>query len=69
MSLFSVVWYMDTVCHVNLQTLERAFRELGYSHRDQNNEVLQVVEVESVLSKVFHNAREDSSGGYNYSLV
>ena len=59
---------MDTVCNVNLPTLERAFRELGYN-RDQNNEVLQVVEVESVLSKVFHNVQDDSSGGYNYSLV
>ena len=56
------------VCNVNLGTLERAFRELGY-HRDQSNEVLQVVEVEALLTKVFNNAREDGPGGYNYSLV
>ena len=55
------------VCSVNLATMERAFRELGH-HRDQSNEVLQVVEVEAILSKVFNNAREDG-GGYNYSLV
>ena len=57
-----------TVCKVNLGTVERAFRELGH-HRDQSNEVLQVVEVESILVKVFNNAREDAPGGYNYSLV
>ena len=56
------------MCNVNLQTLEKAFRELGH-HQEQNNEVLQVVEVEAVLSKVFHNAHEEGFGGYNYSLV
>ena len=56
------------MCNVNLGTLERAFRELGH-HRDQSNEVLQVVEVEALLTKVFNNAREDGPGGYNYSLV
>ena len=60
------------MCKVNLETLKRALRELGH-HRDQSNEVLQVVEVEALLSKVFNNAREDArehgQGGYNYSLV
>ena len=45
-----------------------AFRELGH-HRDQSNEVLQVVEIEALLTKVFNTAREDGPGGYNYSLV
>ena len=56
------------VCSVNLATVERALRELGH-HRDQSNEVLQVVELEALLSKIFNNAREDSPGGYNFSLV
>lgn len=56
------------MCNVNLPTLEKAFRELGH-RREQNNEVLQVVEVESLLTKVYHNAREEGFGGYNYSLV
>lgn len=56
------------VCNVNLPTLDKAFRELGHN-REHNNEVLQVVEVEALLSKVYHNAREEGFGGYNYSLV
>ena len=54
---------------MNLATLTRAFRELGHHHQDQNNEVLQVVEVEAILSKIYHNACEEGLGGYNYSLV
>jgi hypothetical protein len=54
---------------VNLPTLERALRELGHHRSEGNRELLQVVEVEAVLSKVFHNACDDGLGGYNYSLL
>lgn len=53
---------------VSLHTLDNAFRELGLG-REQTNEVLQVVEVESILSKVFQPAHKDDLSGFNKSLV
>ena len=53
---------------VSLHVLDTAFRELGLG-REQTNEVLQVVEVESILSKVFQLAHKNDLGGFNKSLV
>ena len=53
---------------VNLHALETAFRELGLG-REQTNEVLQIIEVEAVLSKIFRLTNKDSFSGYNKSLV
>lgn len=53
---------------VSLQALGTAFREFGLG-REQNKEVLQVVEVESILRKVFQLAEKDDLGGFNKSLV